>query len=482
MVDKNYINNMSFPSDDVYWADVWRIIEGYTASYKILAPCEYCALTTSAEPYPFSFWRSLDEYGFLVLHKGMKELLSERLLANVFNDWDCIYANAVFLVYCSPEVKCEVDSVSINLHFSILDFVRKLKSKIQSSTDSFKKGAGSKYLLVSANGYGNLGDDAITIASRDLLLSCDPSAEVIIDSPPLNRDLIGSADYLVLAGGGIFYDSCFYNAQNYCNYILIADELGVKSFCLGIGTQGIKSVLGFELYKNALDKCEFISVRDSRDYEVLVKEIGVSTVVNLSQDVVFSIDKKRQYHIANRCDAKPLLLYSLLDSSKLLAANVMQGYQDAALECIGYLVESFDVKLVVQSRDDLGAYDKILKKFNLDVISFDINDVYQVQSLYEEADIVLTSRFHGFIFSLKAGASIISVGSRGGKIHRLISHNIPSARSGFIPLRNFSMAALKEKVSLYFECKDYLKADTKEVSESIDSSKSVVELLKKHIS
>lgn len=452
-----YIANMNFPNDKA-WVEVNKFIEKFNCRKStVIAPVEFCAISDIYKPLHWSYWEAVSESEFVIVHKGKIDDYHEGFLSKVFSEYSYAYGNSVFIIFVKD--KEIVDGVEGDeTHFSIKDVIYKIINKRvvkhyeSTSLDIDSNGKIKRILIVSANRFGNLGDDAITHSAYQQVIKAFPDAEVVIDNPPSTKQYVLSFDMVVLGGGGIFYDACFYNATNYMQYLLWADEAGIPSCSIGIGTQGIKTLLGKSLYKNTLDKSKLTIVRDKRDYEVLVHEVGVQSKVVLLQDIVFALqntvalDSRFEFKKSN---GKPVLLYSLLDSSKMLAAKKMLRYQNTATECIEMLLESFDVKYLIQSRDDLKSYRENIEKYNLEVIEISYENAPMALEIYKKASLVLTSRFHGYIFSLRAGVPVIGVGSSGSKIQRLVKNSIPSAKNTVIPLSKFTMEALKEKIDFF---------------------------------
>ena len=63
----------------------------------------------------------------------------------------------------------------------------------------------NKYLVISPNGYGNIGDDICAFSGRYAIEQADPKAEVIITRPPMHTRLVEWADYIILIDGSILY-------------------------------------------------------------------------------------------------------------------------------------------------------------------------------------------------------------------------------------------------------------------------------------
>lgn len=460
----NNIRNMTFPDQDYNWKEIIGLIEsnGWETA-TILAAVEFCAKFSNCFPYEWSYWQELNDFDCIILHKGMLDRLKDNFLDAIDDEYDYIFGNSVFNVY----VKRELNENGLRghaVHFSINSLIHGLKRVLKINKQYKAKSNKKNILLVTANHSGNIGDDAITLASKDILQSIYPEANIVIDKGPASKELIGKVDLVVLGGGGIFYDNCFYNAQNYCQYFLYANELGVKSCAIGIGAQGIKTSYGIELFRRAINCSEFIAVRDKHSYNSLKDIVKVDVPVIVNQDVVYTLKSKGSRTI-KRNTQKPLLLFSLLDASRMPTARNTIKYQDSQEECMALLAERFEVKLLVQSRDDLNLYNKLSKRFNLDTISVDFDDVYQIINIYKQADLVITSRLHGFIFAAQAQVPIITVASKnvGSKLGSMVFDSVPSTALGYIVLREYDLDNLKDKLAIYDENSQLLIPDIEEI-------------------
>ena len=465
MVNIQKIRNMSFPDHDSNWTDVLEmLVNNNWDGVKTISPVEFCNKLGDCFPNEWSYWHELSDFECLILHKGMSDRLKNDFLMNLDQDFDYVFGNAVFNVYVVKRLNT-MGLKGHEVHFSLNAIIQTIK-KVMKIGKQFKAKSDQKnILLVTANHSGNIGDDAITHASKDLLESAYPGMNIVIDKGPASKELISKVDLVVLGGGGIFYDNCFYNAQNYCQYLLYAQEFGIKSCAIGIGAQGIKTQLGIELFKRAIDHSEFIVVRDVHSKESLTDVVKVETPILVKQDVVFTLQSEGDKVLKKSSD-KPLLLFSLLDASRMPTAKNTIKYQEAQEACMGYLVKHFEVKLLVQSKDDLNLFNQLKSKYKLEIVQVEYNDVKKIINIYKQSDLVLTSRLHGFIFAAQAQVPIITVASKnaGSKLGSMVFDSVPSAKSGYIILKDYNLETLEEKVLLYQTNKSELIPDLTEVT------------------
>lgn len=340
-----------------------------------------------------------------------------------------------------------------------------------------------RYLIASANGYGNTGDDLIALAIAQQIKSIDKSAIVSFTRPPFNNTLADLAHVIIVGGGGILYDhdKSATNADNYMQYIDYAKSQGKPALVVGVGEQGINTQAGKQRFKQSLDLADLITVRSGQDKDVLEK-IGVKRKIHDLSDPVFSLKPsislglrlKRLYSFLNK---RPVLAFNLADLGN-------QGFKKEAfgrsaaeplIEFSEYIKTSpslknvfdhFHVKLVCQSRDDMAYYEQIKGRFNeAELVYHHGETAMRLFDEFYQSDFVLTGRYHGLIAAAMMDKPIISVGIPGQKIDKLVSGRIMSLRSSFISIRDFvktdafanmheiSMRARKPSVSELAEAK-----------------------------
>ena len=481
-MEKQKIRNMSFPDHDGNWIEVLDMLkENNWHDCTTISPVEFCNKLRNSVPYEWSYWQELSAFECLILHKGMYDRLRNDFLDGVESAFEYVFGNAVFNVYVSKENNIS-NIKGHKVHFSLNDMIQGIKKLLKIGKQYKARPKEKNILLVTANHSGNIGDDAITLASLDILQEAYPDATVIIDKGPASKELISRVELVVLGGGGIFYDHCFYNVQNYCQYLLYAHEFGIDSAAIGIGAQGITTECGSELYRRSLDTVKFISVRDPCSYKKLKHEVVPKTNLYTHQDVVFGL-KNSKSNLLIKKESKPVLLFSLLDASIMPTSNSTKLYQKSQTECVEFLTRYFDVILFVQSKDDLNMYKKLKDLYQLNILELEYSKTREVVDVYSQADLVLTSRLHGFIFSCLAQTPVITVASshEGSKLGSMVFDSVPSAKSGFIVLKEYCLDLLKQKVDLYLRDPDALVPDVNEVNKNKNIVNKLPQLFKDQI-
>jgi len=477
-----------FPHLDKNWKDTAEYLK-HIYSDQVLGPYEFAELYPNIDTPQFSYFKDINYYSCVILCKAQIEQYSDDFVASVLSDFHYAYGNDVFNVFLrepnddAGSLKHIYDSAA--LKDKALEFVRSsLRSKNLYSwvkKKIFGDYTGLTVLVVSAHKFGNAGDDAITEAAIKIVEKAMPGVRVMLASPPFSRLDVDMADAVCLGGGGLVYDSCFYNAMNYSNYLLYAKSQGKMTFALGLGTQGVKSMKGAELFREALSTCNVVVVRNKRDEEVLVENCGVRCPVYTTNDVVFSFGKVTEQKKSAKKGPRLKVGVSLLESKNLLAANRMASYRSGCEEVIDYLCENYDVHFIMQSEDDRGLYAPYISKHGSKVVSFHFGNAQGYIDAYSDLDFCVTSRFHGFIFSLLAGTPVISVGSNAGKIDRLIKAAFPSLAGGYIPLRDFSFVNFQEKLASFLSLESGFVADDAELQAAVQSAEDTAKILSRYL-
>ena len=425
------VGRLRFPADAFWHGALDFLSGGKLTDRDSLGPIEFKKYLPDLVPSSFSFFEPVEAFEVVIIHKGLLDDYSNSLLKRITSALEYAYGNAVFNIFVAKSLGRR--SGGAQKHLFRYD-------------DSPPNDIPDRSIcLVTAGGFGNLGDDAITHAAEKILAENFPGRPIVHQSPPVpKRDLLRS-DLLVLGGGGLFYDSCLYNLQNYTLPLFWANEAKIPRCCLGIGLQGIRTALGRRVYREALKGCLFVSVRDRRDREILETVCGGDPPIVLSQDLAFSLSPrilpgtsrpKRRTGESKR----PMVYLALQDTTHLLASHRYQTYQSTIRSLPDRLAPYFDLTLIVQSRNDLPLYQSLSSRGSppLPVVSFSRNEVEAAAACYARGDIVVTSRLHGFILACLAGKPVVATGTINGKIHRLIVNSMPEMHKSFIPITRFT--------------------------------------------
>lgn len=471
---------------DKYWEEVVDFVSASGFDIEsgfIVAPKEFLSKFPNAVPYGYTFSIAPSEAPVVCLHKGLVDHLSISFVEKMLDSHCYAFGNSVFCVFTLSgdnrfhgeecygyDFRGWVDERRKN--------IRRYHHKSCWSNNELKdKRLIHNILIITANNFGNVGDDAITHAAEKMISTVFPKANISIAAPEVDRALIESVDLVVLGGGGIYYDARIENAINYTNYMFFANEAGVPYLGIGIGTQGIKTKIGSTLFRAALNGSIVTVVRDSKDKDVL-ESIGVSTPVKVTQDIVFSLLGSKKVENRSFEDAVNKVGIALLDSRHLLASRHMRSYQSAISDCVKYLSEEgYRIVYICQSLDDLGLYRQLKAKFGGEIRKLGYDDARVGFNFYSDIDLCVTSRFHGLIFSVLSGTPVLSVGTNGSKTDRLISNAIPSLSGCHISLKDFSLESFKSIFSVWKKDPTDLVAHKDEVDICVSDAMSTVEYI-----
>ena len=471
---------IEFPSSDRYWADTLEHLGQTTLLKKrIMAPVEFASVAENCHPYAYSFFSKAQDYDTVILHKGLLGEISESFISTVAEHFHYSYGNPVFLVYTHQKMPCK----SGNEHKSPLQsFMEKIHKKDIEARLFFQKGrqgrSGEKqrsprFLILSANKMGNIGDDLVTLASRDQVLCAYPDAEVRITSPPLYRDSIKWCDCLLLGGGGLLYDRCMKNCLNYCTPLLIANELGKKTACLGQGWQGIVTQLGQRVFKESLSSCEFVSVRNLKDQEAL-QEIDLNTQIITTSDMAFHYFDPERVSIPQRIEKRVIIT---LISPRFIPKIVKEEYIEVMDKVIRYLKEEYDPIFIKHSPDDIEFYSKYSKELDIPLLTFDWEKTLEVEKEYRKAECVVTGRFHSLILSVLTNTPTMPLCCKGSKIWNGIKNSIPSLQSNLLRVKPpFSFENFYSIFNFVYSQKKC--ADRTEILQLFHTAQKNIELLK----
>lgn len=297
------------------------------------------------------------------------------------------------------------------------------------------------FLIVSPNGYGNVGDDICGYSGAYLARSLDPKALVVVTSPPFKEHLALAADVIILSGGGVLYDRDPANVENYMCYLDYAQKHGKKSAVLGVGVQGIVSDEGKARYREILNKTDLVTVRSAEDKAELDK-IGVKNVV-ATQDLGFLADewvKPPLFKPALGDSGKPRLGIGLADVRFLQAykkgSQKLRDYIELMEANMARLAEDFDVYLFSHSLDDKTWREELARKHNLKIVKYKkIRHFAKLFYMYRHMDLVIGVRFHSTVLGILAKKPVVGIGSGQAKLFKL-AQTAPTLLKQCVPLED----------------------------------------------
>ncbi len=266
-------------------------------------------------------------------------------------------------------------------------------------------------------GFKNFGDEAILSLLIKKLQN--KNVTVISSNPEYTKSLYGniqsiytfdfknilkkisSSDILISGGGSLLQDvtsvkSLFY----YLIIIFIALFLRKKVIIFAQGIGPINSKIGQFLTRILLKKCEYISVRDEKSFELL-KSWGIKS--ELLCDPIFSIDipdSEKDNTLAIQLRDFKTVTEDFLNN---LANFVCEKFSDCDIK-IYSLQDDIDLEICK-------SFERKLKKLNPDIkteIHYHLTNHKIIEEL-SKAKYVIAMRFHAIIIGLLANAKIWAI-------------------------------------------------------------------------
>ena len=289
-------------------------------------------------------------------------------------------------------------------------------------------GSGRKIFMFLTADYGNLGDVAISYAQADFVKKNFPELEIVdvpisktVEGMFFARQNIKKGDLVATNGGGNLGD-------------LYPDIESLRQ--LVIETLPNNRVISFpqtidfgtdELGKEALNKAQqrygnhkslVFMAREKRSYEKMKREFRLNTVL-LSPDIVMSLDKSTPV-----LDRKGVVICLRNDLEKRLTSE-----EDAAL-----------LSLIERKFDRQSAYDTHIGRGNLSASERNM-ELDKIWTVVRGADLVITDRLHGMIFSFITGTPCLVFLNSNNKI--LDSYEWIKAASYISLVSEFSIPAIE---------------------------------------
>jgi hypothetical protein len=388
------------------------------------------------------------------VHKGQIDHFCTKFIYEILQTHKYVFGNEVFNIFSNIEkiFICEYKNHLYN-YKNWLDerYKSTLINKEKKTKNNFEN-----IIIINANRMGNVGDDALAHATRDILLNSFVNSKVEILKQPIPRKFIEKADLVVFGGGGIYYDRDLNNAINYTNYMNMAHDAGVPHFGIGIGTQGIKSQIGSTIFRNALNTSLFTIVRDKFDKQIL-EQIDVKTPLLVTNDLTFTLCCDEGKKLISKKKKLKKIGIVLLDSRKLMSQKIYEKYHNVTKKLILFLSKKkYQIIYICQSLDDYDLYKNLKINYGGEIRKISYEDSKKVFKYYDDLDLCITSRFHGLIFSAIRGIPVISIGSKNSKIGRLINNSLPSLSFSYFNIKNFSLKNVKILIKNYLDIKDKL--------------------------
>lgn len=427
---------------DKFWNDALFFIKQIkNKNHLLISPPEFFKEFRDAVPYAYSFYNKSSNFDIVCIHKGQIDNFCAKFIFEILQSHKYVFGNEVFNIFSNIK---KISICEYNNHF--YNYKNWLDERYKSTLINKEKKTKNNFeniIIINANRMGNVGDDALAHATRDILLNSFVNSKVEILKQPIPRKFIEKADLVVFGGGGIYYDRDLNNAINYTNYMNMAYDAGVPHFGIGIGTQGIYSKIGSYILRNALNTSEFTIVRDPLD-KIELERIGVNKKIMITNDLVFSLPNVTKDKVLLKEKKLQNIGIVLIDSLKLKSSNYLINYRKVNNKLIRFLIKNKKkIIYICQSKDDLDYYRLLKIKFGGEIREISFDQANRGFDYYSDLDLVITSRLHGLIFSILAKVPVISVSASSSKISRLIKYQFPRLLPNLITIKGYSLKKVK---------------------------------------
>lgn len=441
-------------------------------------------------PLEFSIVRSSNKVGFCV-QKDLLHRIDCSLLEMVTEPRQVIFSNEVFIVVCL-DAPTGIDwfygqeqrySEFCLLRESVIaDSYGKNITPYWRVDKSFGE---KKVLIVGATNMGNIGDDLLAAAIGANIRELDFNCSLYFSDFRVSKADLKCFDMIIVGGGGIIYSSQFglndtTNLSNYLKIPIWAAEFSIPCFLIGVGVQGRPGHLGRDptvrnFLIKALCNTSTIAVRDSLSKSELEGLTGLD-IVKLP-DLMFAFGRQFSFFEsrADRGSAKAVAFIGEIFASRIsffnrvLTQDISQFWQ---------IFAGADLRYFVMSNDDIPHRDRFVhlaESAGLKCIVHDLRglNIVEVLSVFRGMSAVVSTRFHGVIFSFLAGVPVISIDLSFGKHALLINDYINSAKDNLID-ENCMLDDIYYKL-------DKLRNSPLEFLPDISELKSVIELTSSYL-
>jgi polysaccharide pyruvyl transferase WcaK-like protein len=245
-----------------------------------------------------------------------------------------------------------------------------------------------KILIAGASGYGNAGDDAY----KELFTKYLPEHELMFDSPYPDVRMVKWCDYLIIGGGGLIYNNKTLHQQYMSMYLDEAIKQSKKFSFVSCGIQPVQNDLKtiqtqLQGWKKYLEQADVITVRGSKDKEVIDKLIGNDKTI-YAPDLCYLIEPVDYHLTLPERDVFIFTGHTIKDKTMINEWNKSQN------KCI-LTMSRDDVEYSQKLANSSCPNDNIIIKKNL--------SPREIARVIKDARSVYTGRYHGHVFARAVG-------------------------------------------------------------------------------
>ncbi|WP_313238110.1 polysaccharide pyruvyl transferase family protein [Sporosarcina ureae] len=223
---------------------------------------------------------------------------------------------------------------------------------------------------------------------------------------------IQNVDVLVIGGGNMIFDKDKFtnSAMRFNQFVSLGKESNVKIFAISIGIGPFQTVQQAKKAVTALGKCDYITFRDQKSYDIYAKYSSSLDNVFVSVDPVFSLP-----YVLEKKKNKKLVIGVNIFNSKLIGDSMKEykRFIDSYIKLINKLTGSLDVTVILFSTD-LKDYDSVREVYshfdeNFNVELYEINGYNSLIDLYQNINLLIAARMHSLIIAFTQRVPIIGL-------------------------------------------------------------------------
>jgi polysaccharide pyruvyl transferase WcaK-like protein len=276
--------------------------------------------------------------------------------------------------------------------------------------------------VIGATRFGNAGDDLLAEAIAEKLLTSGQFQQVDLADFTVCRETLRQYDAIYVGGGGLLYASQigqldWQNLANYFKFPFWCSTDAIPCHLIGVGHQEPERLLELDgptrrFLRESLRRFHTLTTRDQETAALIWQVGGVRAIVGA--DLVFSFPRLE-------LPPKPfggVLFIGEIFNYPALAAWLQNGEKQLARGRRGF---------ALMSHDDFRHLRRLQEIFgeHLEVHDFRQISPQKIQENLANYNLLVGTRFHGFVMGLLAGVPQIVFDRREGKKHRLIRSVFP---------------------------------------------------------
>lgn len=408
--------------NDVNWTQAAEFCLRQLANFDwILTPAEFHGLSPRFRPLEYSEAPPEGKIGFLC-GKDFGDSLSAAFRDNISHPSNYLFANEVFVFGSTETFQQEIEGPQ-----HLASWLERLTGTSSSAATTqphtrLGVGTGISALVIGATRFGNVGDDLLAEAIAEKLLTSGQFEQVHLADFTVCRETLRQYNAIYVGGGGLLYASQigqldWQNLANYFKFPFWCSADAIPCHLIGVGHQEPERLLELDgptrrFLRESLRQFHTLTVRDQETAALIWQVGGVRAIAGA--DLVFSFPRLAP-------PPQPsggVLFIGEIFHYPALAAWLQGGEKQLARGRRGF---------ALMSHDDFPHLRRLQEIFgeHLEVHDFRQISPQKIQENLASYNLLVGTRFHGFVLGLLAGVPQIIFDRREGKKHRLIRSVFP---------------------------------------------------------